>query len=64
MSDLVHDCWVAFAKSGTPRCGGAAWPKYDPKTDQLMEFGSPSGVRTAFRKDPLDAFQAAQPGAK
>ena len=28
-------------------------------SDQLMEFGSPSGVRTNFRKSELDAQQAA-----
>lgn len=63
MAATVHACWVSFAKTGTPRCGLTPWPKYDPKTDQLMEFGSPSGVRTNFRKPALDAAQAAQPAA-
>ncbi|HEV2531915.1 carboxylesterase/lipase family protein [Phenylobacterium sp.] len=64
MAATVHACWVSFAKTGTPRCGTAAWPTYDPKTDQLMEFGSPSAVRTHFRKAALDAAQAAEPGAR
>lgn len=65
MATLMHSCWVAFAKTGTPACAsGPAWPKYDAKTDQLMEFGSPSGVRTNFRKEAMDKFTAAEPGAK
>ncbi|HVY88327.1 MAG TPA: carboxylesterase family protein [Hyphomonadaceae bacterium] len=65
MATLMHSCWAAFAKTGTPTCAsGPAWPKYDPATDQLMEFGSPSGVRTNFRKEALDKFTAAEAGAK
>jgi len=59
MANLMHACWVAFAKSGAPRCGGMAWPAYKPASDQLMEFGATSGVRTHFRKVELDAMQAA-----
>jgi para-nitrobenzyl esterase len=55
---LMHACWVAFAKAGTPRCGGEAWPAYDPARDQLMEFGGSSGVRANFRKTHFDAQQA------
>lgn len=56
MAALMHGCWVAFAKTGAP-CSD--WPKYDPRTDRLMEFGSPGGVRTHFRKPQLDAAEAA-----
>jgi para-nitrobenzyl esterase len=55
MATLMHGCWVTFAKTGAPACAG--WPAYDPKTDRLMEFGSPSGVRTGFRKTQLDALK-------
>jgi para-nitrobenzyl esterase len=55
---LMHACWVAFAKSGAPKCGGQAWPAYDPARDQLMEFGASSGLRSAFRKVQLDAQQS------
>ena len=62
MAVLMHSCWVAFAKSGTPKCAsGPAWPKFNPKTPQLMEFGSPSGVRDDFRKAELDTATAAEP---
>ncbi|MBP7649844.1 MAG: carboxylesterase family protein [Phenylobacterium sp.] len=56
MADLMHGCWVAFAKTGKPDCAG--WPAYDPRSDQLMEFGAQSGVRTHFRKSRLDAQEA------
>jgi len=58
MASLMHACWVAFAKTGAPRCGGMDWPAYKPSSDQLMEFGAVSGVRTHFRKVELDALQA------
>jgi para-nitrobenzyl esterase len=64
MASLMHSCWVAFAKTGTPTCGSTPWPAYTPATDRLMEFGAPSGVRTNFRKAELDAAQAAQAGAR
>lgn len=57
MAELMHACWVAFAKTSVPRCGAQAWPAYDPATDQLMEFGSPAGVRQHLRKAQLDAVQ-------
>jgi para-nitrobenzyl esterase len=59
MAALMHACWVAFAKTGAPKCGPGAWPAYDPAKDQLMEFGALSGVRTHFRKARLDAQEAA-----
>ncbi|MCI3134402.1 carboxylesterase family protein [Phenylobacterium aquaticum] len=59
MATLMHSCWVAFAKTGQPTCAsGPAWPAYDPKTDQLMEFGNGNGVRTHFLKPRLDIQDA------
>ena len=56
MATLMHSCWVAFAKTSTPACAsGPAWPVYAPASDQLMEFGMSSGIRTKFRKSQLDA---------
>ncbi|MES2343118.1 MAG: carboxylesterase family protein [Pseudomonadota bacterium] len=55
MATLMHGCWTAFAKTGKPSCD---WPAYDPRSDQLMEFGAPGGVRTGFRKSRLDAQEA------
>ena len=58
---IIHGCWVAFAKTGRPeRCAPGGWPAYDPTSDQLYEFGLSNGVRTNFRKQVLDAHQAAR----
>jgi para-nitrobenzyl esterase len=59
---LMHSCWVAFAKTGTPACdaGGRAWPAYGPGTDELMDFDSPPKIVAHYRKGELDAQQAAQ----
>ena len=57
MARQMHACWVAFAKTGEPDCG-LDWPAYDPANDQLLEFGSDTGVRENFRKIRLDAQEA------
>jgi para-nitrobenzyl esterase len=57
VATLMHACWVSFAKTSVPKCGPQAWPPYSPETDQLMEFGKESGVRTHFRKPQLDLQQ-------
>jgi para-nitrobenzyl esterase len=58
MAGLMHGCWIAFAKTGAPKCA-VAWPAYSPKTDQVLEFGAESGVRTGLRKARLDFLEAA-----
>ncbi len=58
VATLMHACWVSFAKTGAPTCGTEAWPAYTGASDQLMEFGATSGVRTHFRKAQLDAEEA------
>jgi para-nitrobenzyl esterase len=58
LAGLMHACWVAFARTGTPRCGSAPWPAYDPARDELMEFDGAAAVRSGFRKAQLDAMQA------
>ena len=59
VATLMHACWVSFAKTGAPKCGSEPWPAYTPATDQLMEFGASSGVRTHFRKAQLDMQERA-----
>ena len=59
MTRLVHACWVAFAKTGAPRCGpGPAWPAYTPENDTLMEFDTNSGPRRHVRKAQPDVLEA------
>jgi para-nitrobenzyl esterase len=61
LTAVVHACWVAFAKTGAPRCPTPEpWPAYTPGKDQLMEFGETVGLRTHFRKPQLDAQEAAK----
>ena len=61
LTKVMHACWVAFAKTGTPNCPTPQpWPTYTPKSAQLMEFGATVGVKTDFRKPQLDAQEAAK----
>lgn len=56
MTRLVQSCWIAFAKTGRPRCVGAPdWPAYSPRDDRLMELGTTVAVRRNFQKARLDA---------
>ncbi len=60
MTRLVHSCWVAFARTGVPKCDGAApWPLYLADSDTLMEFDVTPGPRIHFRKAQYDAQDAA-----
>jgi para-nitrobenzyl esterase len=35
----MHEYWVAFARTGAPAVPGLpAWPRYDTKTDAIMNF--------------------------
>ncbi len=35
----MHKYWVAFAKTGKPDpAGEPAWPAYDARNDQIMDF--------------------------
>jgi len=54
---LMHSCMVGFAKTGQPACASQDWPAYKPSSDQLLEFGLSSGVRTHWRKPELDAAE-------
>jgi para-nitrobenzyl esterase len=56
---LTHACWLGFIRTGRPDCGGQPWPAYDPATDQLLEIGADTGVRTHFHQAGLDAAEAA-----
>ncbi|MFI4936750.1 MAG: carboxylesterase family protein, partial [Caulobacterales bacterium] len=58
---FMHACWVSFAKTGAPICkaGGGVWPRYDPATDDLMEFTTQPAIREHYRKAQLDAQEKA-----
>jgi len=61
ISDAMTAYWVAFAKQSDPdSAGGPPWPRYEPGTDTVLEFGA-DGVhpRPAFHKVSLDLVEQA-----
>jgi para-nitrobenzyl esterase len=58
VTQLLHGCWIAFAKSGIPLCAGAPpWPAYRADTDLLMVFGEDATVRKSEDSAILDTLQ-------
>ena len=58
MARLLHDCWVAFAKTARPRCAGApTWPAYSRSKDQLLDFGPVTEMRSRVRAAQYDALE-------
>ena len=55
---LLSSCWVSFAKTGRPACGGPSWPQYAPDSDALLLFGATPKVVQRFRANVLDYQQA------
>jgi para-nitrobenzyl esterase len=65
ISDAMTAYWAAFAKTSDPgAAGGVAWPRYEPMTDAVLEFGA-DGVhaRPAFHKASLDLVEQAAAAA-
>ncbi|MFL5483738.1 MAG: carboxylesterase/lipase family protein [Gemmatimonadaceae bacterium] len=63
VADAMSDYWVAFASSANPNAAPARgkwpmWPKYDPKTDALLEIGADIGARTNFKRAVYDSLDA------
>lgn len=59
-SAAISACWVAFAKTGAPRCALAGnWPRYSPGSDQLALLSPESAVVRNFRKTQIDHLLAA-----
>jgi para-nitrobenzyl esterase len=54
----MHACWTTFAKTGAP-ARGPRRPAYAAAKDELVEFGSQTGLRTGFRDAEFDAQEAA-----
>jgi para-nitrobenzyl esterase len=56
---MVHACWVAFAKQGSPVCPGAPmWPAYRKDGDELLDFGATAVVRRGLDASQLDFIEA------
>ena len=63
VADAMSDYWVAFASAGDPNAAPARgkwprWPKYDPKTDALLEIGPQIAARTDFKRAVYDSLDA------
>jgi len=63
LADAMSDYWVAFATSGDPNGPPAAgkwprWPRYDPATDALLEFGPEIAPRTMVKRAVYDSLDA------
>ena len=51
----MMDAWIHFAATGNPNGPGLPdWPRYDPKSDQHMEFADTPRVGSGFRAAQLD----------
>jgi para-nitrobenzyl esterase len=57
VASLMHSCIVGYVKTGRPTCDHQDWPTYSLASDQLLEIGPSSGVRTHWRKPELDAAE-------
>jgi para-nitrobenzyl esterase len=63
VANAMSDYWVAFASAGDPNTPPARgkwpkWPKYDAKTDALLEIGPEIAARTNFKRAVYDSLDA------
>ena len=57
LSDAMSSYWVNFATTGDPNGKGLAkWPRYEVKSDPLIDFGDQITVRHDVNKTALDFF--------
>ncbi|MGH7010636.1 MAG: carboxylesterase/lipase family protein [Caulobacteraceae bacterium] len=60
-AQIAHACWLSFARTGAPRCGGASWPAYTSDLRETALFDEAGmEARADFRKRELDAQAAAR----
>ncbi len=67
MERIVHACWVAFAKIGTPKCPRVSWPRYDSARGDVLVFGPGASVVEHFRQaryQAIDQMLAPRRGAE
>jgi para-nitrobenzyl esterase len=63
VADAMSDYWVAFATSGDPNGPPTAgkwprWPRYNAKTDALLEIGPEIAPRTMVKRAVYDSLDA------
>ena len=57
LGELISTYWVNFARTGDPNSAGGnatTWPIYDPKKDDVLEFGDQVAVRARINAEGLD----------
>jgi len=51
VTKIMHDCWVAFARTGHPQCAGVPeWPAYEETTGWTMELGAVPQLHKHYRQ--------------
>jgi len=63
LAEAMSDYWVAFATSGNPNGPPTAgklprWPRYDSRTDALLELGPEIQPRTLVKRAVYDSLDA------
>jgi para-nitrobenzyl esterase len=63
LANAMSDYWVAFATSGDPNGPPTAgklphWPRYDSRTDSLLELGPEIAARTLVKRASYDSLDA------
>jgi para-nitrobenzyl esterase len=63
LAEAMSDYWVAFATSGNPNGPPTAgklpsWPRYDARTDALLELGPEIKPRTLVKRAAYDSLDA------
>jgi para-nitrobenzyl esterase len=63
VADAMSDYWVAFATSGDPNGPPTAakwprWPRYNARTDALLEIGPEIAPRTMVKRTVYDSLDA------
>ena len=64
VAEAMSDYWVAFATSGDPNGAPTAgkwpvWPRYNARTDALLEIGPQIAARTLVKRAVYDSLDAA-----
>jgi para-nitrobenzyl esterase len=63
VAEAMSDYWVAFATSGNPNGPPTAgklprWPRYESRTDALLELGPEIKARTLVKRAVYDSLDA------
>jgi para-nitrobenzyl esterase len=58
VQSALHDCWIAFARTGTPSCAAIpVWPPYDAANRRIVVFDANPSVRDPGDTDVMDLLE-------